>query len=282
MWLTFLFHLQGETITTTDSFPHNIHVSNHLCLCAKLSQLRSSSTSAKDTKTLVHEISTIVGCQALAHDLSIVQAGTVGSSTIFPADTGWPCQQGDMWWLTWCIASRIGRLASRIRVWHWRHLALTHQSRPDPALRSQYARSDTITTTAPSVRTPLGHVSREEHLTAGGILQQSTIPQSRQWRQCLRTSDHRRSRHRDRVNGMCCNRYAERLGRAAHHLDLGPGEWRWFAEGGRDAAGGCRAVGWRGGRWDGWTGYDQAGAGRYRRPVVFNGGEVKVRHGLIE
>lgn len=46
--------------------PPNVHVSSHPCLMAKLSQLRSKSTPAKDVKSLVHDISLIIGCEALA------------------------------------------------------------------------------------------------------------------------------------------------------------------------------------------------------------------------
>ncbi|KAK3333326.1 uracil phosphoribosyltransferase-domain-containing protein [Cercophora scortea] len=52
--------------------PPNVHVSNHPCLVAKLSQLRSKDTSAKDVKTLIHEISLIVGCEALAQAITVV------------------------------------------------------------------------------------------------------------------------------------------------------------------------------------------------------------------
>ncbi|POS72080.1 hypothetical protein DHEL01_v209527 [Diaporthe helianthi] len=48
------------------SLPKNVHISNHPCLRAKLSQLRSKSTPSKDVKALVHDISLIVGCEALA------------------------------------------------------------------------------------------------------------------------------------------------------------------------------------------------------------------------
>ncbi|KAL1875154.1 hypothetical protein Daus18300_003222 [Diaporthe australafricana] len=48
------------------TLPKNVHVSSHPCLRAKLSQLRSKSTPAKDVKSLVHDISLIVGCEALA------------------------------------------------------------------------------------------------------------------------------------------------------------------------------------------------------------------------
>ncbi|PSR83315.1 uracil phosphoribosyltransferase-domain-containing protein [Coniella lustricola] len=52
------------------SFPANVHISKHPCLRAKLSQLRSGTTSAKEVKSLVHEIALIVGCEALAVALS--------------------------------------------------------------------------------------------------------------------------------------------------------------------------------------------------------------------
>jgi len=48
------------------SLPSNVHISKHPCLRAKLSQLRSKSTGARDTKTLVHEIALILGTEALA------------------------------------------------------------------------------------------------------------------------------------------------------------------------------------------------------------------------
>lgn len=59
------------------ALPHNAHVSAHPCLRAKLSQLRSSSTNARDTKALIHEIATIVGVEALAKVLDEKEAGTV-------------------------------------------------------------------------------------------------------------------------------------------------------------------------------------------------------------
>ncbi|KAK0623599.1 uracil phosphoribosyltransferase-domain-containing protein [Immersiella caudata] len=46
--------------------PANVHVSKHPCLQSKLSQLRSASTASKDVKRLIHEISLIIGCEALA------------------------------------------------------------------------------------------------------------------------------------------------------------------------------------------------------------------------
>lgn len=55
-----------------NTLPQNVHVSKHPCLLAKLSQLRSKSTSAKEVKSLVHEIALIVGCEAFASALTSV------------------------------------------------------------------------------------------------------------------------------------------------------------------------------------------------------------------
>ncbi|POR34277.1 Uracil phosphoribosyltransferase [Tolypocladium paradoxum] len=52
--------------------PPNVHVSQHPCLQAKLSQLRSKATDARDAKALVHHIGLIVSCEALARNISPV------------------------------------------------------------------------------------------------------------------------------------------------------------------------------------------------------------------
>ena len=52
------------------SLPPNVHVSSHPCLVAKLSQLRSKNTSAKEVKALVHEISLILGIEALSSKIT--------------------------------------------------------------------------------------------------------------------------------------------------------------------------------------------------------------------
>lgn len=57
--------------------PSNVHVSRHPCLLAKLSQLRSKDTGAKEVKALVHEIALIVGCEALAEAVEAVPGPTV-------------------------------------------------------------------------------------------------------------------------------------------------------------------------------------------------------------
>ncbi|KAF2087809.1 putative uracil phosphoribosyltransferase urg2 [Saccharata proteae CBS 121410] len=59
-----------------DTLPSNVHVSTHPCLRAKLSQLRDKTTNARETKALIHEIATIIGCEALAQSLDVQSAGT--------------------------------------------------------------------------------------------------------------------------------------------------------------------------------------------------------------
>lgn len=59
--------------------PPNVHVSKHPCLLSKLSQLRSKDATAKDVKTLIHEISLIVGCEALAQAVAALPGPPVCS-----------------------------------------------------------------------------------------------------------------------------------------------------------------------------------------------------------
>ena len=66
-----------QILNMASNLPPNVHVSTHPCARAKLSQLRSSATNARDTKTLVHEIATIVGCEAFAHGLEAVPGDAV-------------------------------------------------------------------------------------------------------------------------------------------------------------------------------------------------------------
>ncbi|KAK3379610.1 uracil phosphoribosyltransferase-domain-containing protein [Lasiosphaeria ovina] len=70
-----------------DPLPPNVHVSKHPCLVAKLSQLRSKRTSAKEVKSLVHEIAIILGCEALAHAVSVAPGPTDETPLGFPYQT---------------------------------------------------------------------------------------------------------------------------------------------------------------------------------------------------
>lgn len=58
------------------NLPPSVHISRHPCLRAKLSQLRSKSRNARETKELVHEISLILGTEALA-GLDVATDGVV-------------------------------------------------------------------------------------------------------------------------------------------------------------------------------------------------------------
>jgi uracil phosphoribosyltransferase len=57
--------------------PENVHVSKHPCLMAKLSRLRSKQTEAREVKSLVNEIATILGCEALASAITAVDGPQV-------------------------------------------------------------------------------------------------------------------------------------------------------------------------------------------------------------
>jgi uracil phosphoribosyltransferase len=58
-------------------FPPNVHISTHPCIKAKISQLRSLSTNARDFKFLIQEIATIVACEAFASVFSNANGKTV-------------------------------------------------------------------------------------------------------------------------------------------------------------------------------------------------------------
>lgn len=60
----------------TSPLPANTFVSRHPCVRAKMSQLRSQQSSAREVKTLIHDISLIVGAQALMRALEVIQNGT--------------------------------------------------------------------------------------------------------------------------------------------------------------------------------------------------------------
>ncbi|KIV93374.1 uracil phosphoribosyltransferase [Exophiala mesophila] len=69
----------------SSSLPSNVHVSKHPCLRAKLSQLRSKSTTSRETKALIHEIAILLGCEALSV-LDIESRGTDESPIGFEYD----------------------------------------------------------------------------------------------------------------------------------------------------------------------------------------------------
>ncbi|KAK1751798.1 PRTase-like protein [Echria macrotheca] len=72
---------------SSPSLPPNVHVSSHPCLLAKLSQLRSKTTSARDVERLIHDISLIVGCEALGETISAVTGPSDETSLGFSYET---------------------------------------------------------------------------------------------------------------------------------------------------------------------------------------------------
>lgn len=58
------------------SLPSNVHISKHPIVQSKLSQLRSSSANAKETKALVHEIALLLGYEATS-DLQVLSGPAV-------------------------------------------------------------------------------------------------------------------------------------------------------------------------------------------------------------
>jgi uracil phosphoribosyltransferase len=57
--------------------PSNVHISQHPCLRAKLSQLRSISSNAREVKSLIHDITLLLGTEALLTNLSITDGPSV-------------------------------------------------------------------------------------------------------------------------------------------------------------------------------------------------------------
>lgn len=66
------------------NLPKNVHVSRHPCLQVKLSQLRSGKASSRETNDLVHEIATIIGCEAFAENISVAPGEKVRCSLPSP------------------------------------------------------------------------------------------------------------------------------------------------------------------------------------------------------
>lgn len=68
------------------TLPPNVHVSTHPCLQAKLSLLRSNTSNARDTKSLVHDIALIIGIEATAAGLSTAKGPIVSLTPCFFPD----------------------------------------------------------------------------------------------------------------------------------------------------------------------------------------------------
>ncbi|KFY28084.1 hypothetical protein V493_03090 [Pseudogymnoascus sp. VKM F-4281 (FW-2241)] len=65
---------------SANPLPANVHVSRHPCVQAKLSQLRSTKAGARETRALLHEISTIIAVEATAAGLTVRNGPTERTS----------------------------------------------------------------------------------------------------------------------------------------------------------------------------------------------------------
>jgi hypothetical protein len=71
LWLTCVVITPVATNMSATSLPANVHISRHPCVQAKLSQLRSTKAGARETRALLHEISTIIAVEATAAGLTV-------------------------------------------------------------------------------------------------------------------------------------------------------------------------------------------------------------------
>ncbi len=67
-------------MATFDRWRSHSEVASHPCLAAKISQLRSVDTTAKETKELIHEIAFMVAFQALGEILTVLDGDEVAHS----------------------------------------------------------------------------------------------------------------------------------------------------------------------------------------------------------
>ncbi|KAL7274057.1 hypothetical protein RUND412_003058 [Rhizina undulata] len=72
------------------AYPSNVTVSSHPCLVAKLSQLRSASTTPKETKGLVNEISLLLAVEALG---KVLKAETTSEIDVTPLGASFNVQK---------------------------------------------------------------------------------------------------------------------------------------------------------------------------------------------
>ncbi|KAL4787923.1 uracil phosphoribosyltransferase-domain-containing protein [Aspergillus varians] len=64
------------------TLPSNVHISSHPLLQAKISQIRSSSSTTRETRNLVHEIATILGVEAFASGWKATGTGKTDSTPL--------------------------------------------------------------------------------------------------------------------------------------------------------------------------------------------------------
>lgn len=118
--------------SSTPELPANVHVSQHPCLRAKLSQLRSQSTPAKEVKTLVNDIALMVAYEALGASTK----ATDGSKVTNPSFQSCFVLQST----TRTDNPRSGFYPARIRLHINHNLPLQPLPRPHSAIRSRHGR----------------------------------------------------------------------------------------------------------------------------------------------
>ena len=209
-------------MTGQTKLPENVHVSNHPCLLAKLSQLRSNSSSARDVKALINEISLIVGCEALAKGLTVVPGPTV--CLLPPSDRS--------------QAHKLsGQNPSRVRISDAHNATRDNLPGPHPPVRLGHGRRylaifttiphQLLTTSSapnPPPRTspspPPRPVQRTRHALPSRILQQPAEPHPDPVRILGRRLPSRHPpgpRHRYRRNVRGGHPNPQGMGRPAHH-----------------------------------------------------------------
>jgi hypothetical protein len=77
IWTYYSSTLPYPSSSCTMALPANVHISKHPCIRAKISQLRSTSTTPREFKALIHEIALMVACEALANSFEPADDGTV-------------------------------------------------------------------------------------------------------------------------------------------------------------------------------------------------------------
>lgn len=124
---TRIFNISVVANMSTTSLPANVHISQHPCAQAKLSQLRSTKAGARETRALLHEISTIIAVEATAAGLTVKNGPIVRMRRV----TCILCPS---------LTQKLGENHHWLRIYHSYGSPRVNISRPNPAIRSWHAR----------------------------------------------------------------------------------------------------------------------------------------------
>ena len=109
------------------SLPANVHISQHPCAQAKLSQLRSTKAGVRETRALLHEISTIIAVEATAAGLTVKNGHIVRMRRV----TCILCPS---------LTQKLRENHHWLRIYHSYGSPRVNISRPNPPIRSWHAR----------------------------------------------------------------------------------------------------------------------------------------------